>query len=332
MNNIEQSLPWLKPAWSQLNNYITQNRVPQALLMVGNKGLGKQQLAEYFAQSLMCSQPQENGSFCGSCQSCHLFSAKTHPDYIFISPAEAGKAIGIDVIRQLTSKLALKPQFETYRVVLINPADCLNNASANAFLKYLEEPTERTCLILVTDRPLKLPATIRSRCQKLYVTASDEVQMTTWLKQQGVSDHIDLLLKMTQGSPLLAKQLSENSVLGVRGDCFKQWLKVARGDDNLVSIAEQWAKFDKETLELLIFWLIGWVMDMIKLSSHKQATDIINIDLKSSLQETAKQLNLKQLYQYYDSLLLSQQRLDTQLNKQLMFEDILIQWSKLYRG
>jgi len=332
MNDIAQSLPWLKSSCSQLNNYISQNRVPQALLIIGNKGLGKQQLAEYFAQSLTCSTPQDNGCFCGSCQSCLLFNAKTHPDYIHIMPEEVGKAIGINVIRQLTSKLALKPQFEQYRVVVINPADGLNNASANAFLKYLEEPTERTCLVLVTDSPSKLPATIRSRCQKLYVTASDESQITSWLKQQGLSANVNLLLRMSQGSPLFAKYLSENSVLTIRGDCFKQWLKVACGENDFVSIAEQWAKFDKATLDLLIFWLISWVMDIIKLSCHKQATDIINLDLISSLQEIAKQLDLKQLYKYYDFLLLSQQRLDTQLNKQLMFEEILIQWSKLYRG
>jgi DNA polymerase-3 subunit delta' len=332
MNDIQQSMAWLQPSWTQLSNYIDQNRIPQALLIIGNKGLGKQQLAEYFSQSLMCSSPLSEGGYCGKCQSCTLFQAKTHPDYIFIAPEETGKVIGIDVVRQLTVKLSLKPQYESYRLVVINPADSLNNASANAFLKYLEEPTERTCLILITDRPSKLPATIRSRCQKLLVSVSDEAAVKTWLTQQGVVEDVDLLLKVSQGSPLLAKRLSEGSALNIRADCFKQWQKVAKLEDNFVIIAEQWNKLDKAVMDLLLIWLISWVGDLIKIGHHLQAVDIVNLDLKTSLQEMVEKLDLKKLYKHYDFLLLSRQRLDTQLNKQLMIEEILIQWSELNGG
>lgn len=332
MDGIHKSLPWLQSSWSQLGNYIKQNRIPQALLIIGNKGLGKQQLAEQFSQSLMCSSPALDGTYCEKCQSCILFKAKTHPDYIFIEPEEAGKEIGIAVIRQLTSKLSLKPQFENYRLVVINPADKLNNSSANAFLKYLEEPTERTCLVLVTDKPSKLPATITSRCQKLTVSISDEALATNWLKQQGVLQNTEQLLKMAQGSPLLAKQFSDESIIKFRTDCFSQWFKIARSEDSFILTAEQWSKLDKARQERLHYWLISWVMDIIKLSVNKQAKEIVNLDLTISLQEMAEKLNLKKLYKYYDFLLLSQQRLDTQLNKQLMFEEILIQWSELNSG
>ncbi len=325
-------MPWLQSGWSQLSLYINQNRIPQALLMIGNKGIGKQQLAEQFSQSLMCFSPQADAMFCGKCQSCILFNAKTHPDYIFIAPEEAGKAIGIDAVRQLTAKLALKPQYESYRLVVINPADSLNNASANAFLKYLEEPTERTCLILITDKPSKLPATIRSRCQKLPISVSDEKLAKAWLKQQGVTEKVELLLKMSQGSPLMAKQLFDEDAVSLRTDIFSQWLKMAKAETNFVVIAEQWNKLDKAAMNLLLLWLIDWVADMIKLSHHRDTAEIVSLDLKTSLQEMAERLDLKGLYKYYDFLLLSRKRLDTQLNRQLMCEEILIQWSVLNHG
>ena len=329
METIDQSLPWLQESWSQLRQYINQNRIPQALLIIGNKGYGKQQLAEHFSQSLLCMDVLATGIACGKCQSCTLFNAGTHPDYIAIEPEEPGKAIGIAVIRQLTTKLALKPQFESHRVVVINPADSLNNASANAFLKYLEEPTERTCLILITDKPSKLPATIRSRCQKLLVSEPDQGLVKTWLKQQGISDNVNLLLSLSQGAPLLAKQLAESSVLQLRTECFNHWMALAASDENLITLAEQWYKLEREEIDLLLFWLVSWVSDMIKLAYDKQAVKIINSDLVKHLQEKVEQLDLKDMYKYYDLLLLSQQRFDTQLNKQLMFEEILIQWSKL---
>jgi len=332
MSNILQTYPWMEPSWTQLNRYINQNRIPQALLVIGNAGLGKLQLAEYFSQLIMCSSPKAEGGACGKCQSCTLFNAKTHPDYIYLKPEEPGKAIGIDIIRKLTVKLSLKPQFESYRVVVIDSADSLNNASANAFLKYLEEPTERTCLVLLTDKPSKLPATIRSRCQKLHISASDENQAITWLQYQGVTDDTALLLRLSKGSPLLAKQFANDSVLDFRSDSFKKWLKVVRAEESFITVAEQWYKLDKKIMEFLLFCLIGWVMDMIKLKCHCQDDKIVNIDLISDLKQLTKQLDLKALYKYYDFLLLSQQRLDTQLNKQLIFEEILINCSELNSG
>lgn len=329
MNAIDDSLPWLQSAWSQLKNYRNQNRIPQALLISGLKGLGKLQLAEHFSQTLLCSSIQPNQVSCGTCPSCLLFKAGTHPDYIFIKPEEAGKAIGIAVIRQLIVKLALMPQYEAYRVVVINSADSLNNAAANAFLKYLEEPTERTCLLLISARPSKLPATIRSRCQKLDIPAPDETLFNTGLERLGVSENKDLLFVLSQGAPLLAKQFADNSVLQLRSDCFNQWLKFTRSEINFVVLAEQWVKLNTVEVGYLMFWLISWVSDMIKLSYQQQAIKLFNPDLMSNLQELVQRLNLKDLYKYYDFLLLSQQRLDTQLNKQLMFEEILIQWSKL---
>jgi len=329
MTNIKHSLPWLEGHIQHLKHYIHQGRIPQALLLTGHKGFGKQYLAEHFAKSLLCFNRQADSGYCGQCQSCILFDAKTHPDYIFRAPEEAGKVIGVDVIRQLTAKLALKPQFDSHRVVVINPADSLNKASANAFLKYLEEPTERTSLILITDKPAKLLATIKSRCQKLFIDAADKAIVKTWLQQQGISENADLLLNLAQGSPLLAKEFFDSGLLDQRFEFFNHWLKVAKLDETPVEVAEKWHKLDKTIINLLLFWLISWVTDMIKLNYQQPVNKIINQDFTADLQELAKRLDLKQLYKYYDLLLLNQKRFDTQLNKQLMFEEILIQWSQL---
>lgn len=330
MDDIQQYFPWLQASWLQLSNYINQNRIPQALLIIGSKGIGKQQLTSFFSQSLLCHAPQSNGIYCGECQSCLLFKAQTHPDYIYIEPEEPGKAIGISIIRQLTTTLVLKPQYEGYRIVVINPADSLNNASANAFLKYLEEPTERTLLILLTNKPNKLPATIRSRCQKLVIPpVSDNALLKTWCEHNGLLEDRNLLLNLSQGAPLLAKQFSESDLLKNRIEYFNHWARLSRSEGNFIAVAEQWSKLDSDETRLLIVWIISWVVDIIKLAYKVQSTDLYNPDIATNLQEIAVKLDLKSMYQYYDFLLLSHQRLDTQLNKQLMFEEILIQWSKL---
>ncbi len=329
MTNLQQSFPWLSPYWSQLALAINHQRIPQALLITGNKGMGKYVLASYFGQSLLCFSRDLGGNYCGKCKSCKLFLAETHPDYSLIEPEGTGKSITISVIRQLITKLSLKPQFDSQRVVIVNPADSLNNAAANAFLKFLEEPTERTTLILVAENPSKLPATISSRCQKLFIQPLDPSALKHWLKQQNLLENSDIVLNLSKGSPLLAKQFSENSILDLRTQCFESWIKVHHSKTSFNEVAEKWYKLEKTEMEFLLFWLTSWVMDMIKLAFHQQAVKLYNPDLITNLQELTQKLDLRKLYKYYDFLLLSQKRLDTQLNKQLMFEEILIKWSSL---
>jgi DNA polymerase-3 subunit delta' len=322
----ETIFPWHRRQWDLFNQYLTQNRVPQALLINGAKGLGKQQLAYSFAKALLCTQRLPTTQSCGQCSRCKLFNAETHPDFIVLSPKEDSKIIGIEGIRELIIKLALKPQFESYRVVLINPADKLNKAAANAFLKCLEEPNERTCLILLTESLSKLPATILSRCQKMTLTKPKREMAETWLAEQQVIENSAILLNLAQDAPLLAKKYAEENILPLRQHCFSDWLNIANKQASPVEIAEKWHKQD---VSLIIFWLISWSTDLIKCFYQTPAINLYNPDLQISLQKLIGQLELKDIYLFYDNLLQSRQRVETQINLQLMFEELLILWSQL---
>ena len=318
--------PWQHKNWDQLSNYRMQNRVPQALLISGKNGLGKRHLAGLFAASLLCAKPHDTGLACGHCDSCLLLNAETHPDFIQVKPEEPGKVITIGQIRSLVTRLTLKPQFESYRVVIVNPADLMNTAAANAFLKCLEEPTERTVILLITDKPARLPATIVSRCQKLAVAKPDKDIVAAWLNQQTAKDEPGLLLNLAQGSPLLALDYANNGTLKLRNDCFKAWMDIAKQRTHPAIIAEDWYKLPES---LLIFWITSWIIDLIKCSYQIRADKLYNPDLKDSLQELSQQLELKGLYKFYDLLLMRRQLLDTQINKHTMFEEILITWFEL---
>ena len=319
-------LPWQHKNWDQLSNYRMQNRVPQALLISGKNGLGKRHLAGLFAASLLCTKPHDTGLACGHCDSCLLLNAETHPDFIQVKPEEPGKVITIGQIRSLVTRLTLKPQFESYRVVIVNPADLMNTAAANAFLKCLEEPSERTVILLITDKPARLPATIVSRCQKLAVAKPDKDIVAAWLNQQTAKEEPGVILNLAQGSPLLALDYANNGTLKLRNDCFKAWMDIAKQRTHPAIIAEDWYKLPES---LLIFWITSWIIDLIKCSYQIRADKLYNPDLKDSLQELSQQLELKGLYKFYDLLLMRRQLLDTQINKHTMFEEILITWFEL---
>lgn len=326
MSSTEFCLPWHQEQWDLFTSYQKQKRIPQALLIVGQHGLGKQRLSTQFAQSLLCSDQNESGFHCGQCHSCKLFAAKNHPDFFLIQPEEPGKDISIGQIRKLIAKLALKPQYEANRVVLINPADYMNNAAANGFLKCLEEPTERTILILVTDRPAVLPVTLRSRCQTMKIHCPSQYEAIEWLKGQKITGDLETYLALSHGAPLLAKQYEGSSIQELRKDRFSEWMKLARNQMDPVSVAEEW---NKHSSVELVTWMISWVMDLIKYRNRMETGLFYNPDLQQTLQVQAQELELNQLFDFYDLLLQTRQRIDTQLNKQLLFEELLIQWFKI---
>lgn len=326
MNTMPDLLPWQEADWQGLVRYITGRRIPQAVLFAGTKGIGKCRLATRFAHALLCPQTDANGLPCGTCQSCQLVAAQTHPDFIRLNPEEPGKVIKIDQIRHILSVLSLKPQYDANRVVIVEPADQLNISSVNAFLKFLEEPSERTVLLLITDKPGRLPATLVSRCQKVNFSKPDTERVKRWLSDQGIEKNSALLLGLTEGSPLLALDYARNNTLELRRKCFEQWFDIAARRADPTQVSEHWAKLDPAQL---LAWLAGWIADLIKCSFHLPQEKLINRDLFNDLHKSAQTLELKGLYRVYDLMLASRKRIDTQLNKQLLFEELLIEWAQL---
>mgnify|MGYP000161389089 CR=1 FL=1 len=314
--------PWQQADWVHLKTYILQDRVPQALLLSAVEGMGAESLALRYTQTLLCLQ-LESGEACQHCTSCQLFLADTHPDFLCLQPEESGKAIRIDNVRLLIEKLALKPQYAAYRVVLIQPADKMNINAANALLKCLEEPPERTVFILLSHSVRILPATIISRCQKLSCELPDKLVVMNWLQSQGV-EQAESLTVLAQGIPLLALDYAKNDSFAQRASRFHEWSQLLLGQACPVELAESWSKLSIGTL---LEWLVLWTEDIIKCQFQSIECLLLNQDLSQELQTIATQVNSKKIFYFYDLLLLNRDRINKQLNTQLLVEELLIQWS-----
>lgn len=150
---------------------------PHALLVSGGDPLSLTQVASALAAGLLCDAPSPPGRPCGVCTACRLLAAGHHPDLLWLAPAEADDTAGrkastqirIESVRQLIAAMALSPHHGASRVAVIEPAEAMNPASANALLKLLEEPPPGNVLLLVTQRPMRLLSTVRSRCLKLHL-------------------------------------------------------------------------------------------------------------------------------------------------------------------
>lgn len=145
-----------------LQNAIQQDRVAQAYLFVGPRGIGKTSTARILAKALNCEQGPTPEP-CGKCSSCLEIAEGNNLDVIEIDGASNN---GVDHIRSLRENAQYTPAKSRYKIYLIDEVHMLSTGAFNALLKTLEEPPEHVKFIFATTEAQKVPATITSRCQR----------------------------------------------------------------------------------------------------------------------------------------------------------------------
>jgi len=241
--------PWHEAHWQRLQSRLAREALPHALLLCGPAGLGKRAFLARFVRGLLCERPRE-GEACGQCRACLLLDAGTHPDFVTISyglrkDGVQRKEIVVDQIRELSARLAMASQFGGWQVVVIDPADAMNAAAANALLKTLEEPSPQTLLLLVADAPWRLPQTIRSRCQRIEFQLPSSDEALSWLAAHGVADPAGAL-EAAGGNPGLAQAWAEQGALARRQAVRKDLAALAAGRVEPMEVARRWLDAEPE--------------------------------------------------------------------------------------
>ena len=253
--------PWQQQQWQLLYDYRRQARMPHAMLLHGEAETGKRLFAQRLAESLLCSKGGEYP--CGECHSCRLLRAGNHPDLVEVMPEEAGKAIKVDKVRAYIEEATLTPQIADCRVCIISPADAMNQSASNSLLKTLEEPAPENHLLLVSDRPAQLSATIRSRCQKVAFPRPQEEESLAWLEQQHPGADWENLLACSNGLPLRALRFAEGGEAENYQKLQASFAGLLKGQQQPASLAESWSSIESGQL---LDWLYHWTLDLLRLS------------------------------------------------------------------
>ena len=249
--------PWQQRAYDHAAAALDSGRMGHALLICGPLQLGKRAVAERLARRALCRTPGGDGEPCGTCRSCQLFAAGTHPDYSLVSfvmnkeGTRLRTEVIIDQIRALSAKLALTAQYGGAQIVIVDPADAVNHAACNALLKTLEEPQSRRYLWLISTEPARLPATIRSRCQKLEFRLPPQDEALAWLRAQGHSEQAGgEALDAARGHPGLADAWLREGGLQLRREVAGDLARLASGDLSPAETAQRWAADEHASLRL----------------------------------------------------------------------------------
>ncbi|MEO7066985.1 MAG: DNA polymerase III subunit delta' [Rhodanobacter sp.] len=237
------TLPWHAEQWTRLQASRARDALPHALLLCGPAGLGKREFVQRFVRGLLCEQPID-GDACGHCRRCLLLAAGTHPDLISLTFGlrknnTLRSEIVVEQVRELSARLALNSQMGGWQIVVIDPADAMNPAAANALLKTLEEPSAQTLLLLLADAPWRLPQTIRSRCQRIEFHLPPESVSLAWLKAVGLTDAASALVAAS-GNPGLARAWSEQGAIERRLEVRKDLAALAAGRGQPLDVVKRW--------------------------------------------------------------------------------------------
>jgi len=322
-------LPWTDAIWSRLQAARAADRLAHGLLISGPNGVGKRALARALAQSLLCQTPNAQGLACGQCADCRLLAAGSHPDLIEVGPDPESKSgeIPIDAVRLFAERESLTPSRAPFKVVLIDPADRLNQAAANALLKTLEEPTGHTVLCLIGERIGRLPATIRSRCLLIPVPIPDEAQALSWLASRAPRADWPLRLRLAHGAPLRALAEAADSVrLEQRGQCLDGLLEIARGRGDPVTIAGRWNEIGAGRI---LDWLAGIMGDLLRLGVCATPPRLDHPDRQDDLAALAQRLDPAAAHRFLKRILEARALGESNLNQQLLLESLALDWARI---
>ena len=246
---------WQLGSWRNLRGAWSRAALGHALLFTGPQHIGKRALAEALTARLLCEAAESEEMACGRCRACALLAAGNHPDRreVGLLEREDGRLkteIGVEQVRALSAWFALTPQLGRAQVAIIDPADHLHASAANALLKTLEEPLPERFLLLLATQPQRLPATIRSRCQRLQLPLPAPAQARDAVLASGAdAEAAEAALAAADGNPGLALDYLAGDVMALRRAVHEDLAALANGRLHAAPLAAAWVQ-DRPDLRL----------------------------------------------------------------------------------
>ena len=318
-------LPWLQNQINQWQQLVVSEQVPHAVLLNSAKGLGKLELAKEMAQIAMCENIV-SGSYCKQCSACELFKVGNHPDFTLIAAEK--NTIKVEQIRKLSKDIRLSATKGQYRVVVIENAEQMNKAAANALLKTLEEPPNKVVLILTTSEMGRLLPTIKSRCVKINIVPPSLNNSLAWLQSllNKPQAEMAISLALANNSPLLAKAILEENVLMRVKVMLLDLQSLINEKKTVLEVSKHWYL---EELFVHLTFLATYFINLIKYNNHLADSDFsqffnFQLDLLHVSDFDKKILEfVRNIYRF-------NYRSETSLKKELLIEELLIKWKSFF--
>jgi DNA polymerase-3 subunit delta' len=292
-------LPWLKPTFAQLETARRAGSLGHAWLISGPAGVGKLNLALVLTRRLLGDEAEpavlDAGSALAAMAGRHD-PADRHPDLHWLYPEEDKQTISVDQVRAVIEAFTLTAHRGGAKVVLVDPAEALTTAAANALLKTLEEPTPRGYLLLTSSQPGRLPATVRSRCQHVALRPPDAAGLAQWL---GVSpDAVRDAQRSVGTAPLQLAAAIQDNALSTFNKLESDLAGVSEDRLDPQAVAQSWAKGETE---LALDWLRRRIHEELRARlAEPGGQTSVTVPAAATLHNAWRALPARTLFDEYD--------------------------------
>ncbi|MGD9307610.1 MAG: DNA polymerase III subunit delta' [Desulfosarcina sp.] len=319
-----------------LRTLVRNGTLPHALVFTGDAGVGKKMTAIAVAMACNCLTlksargqplPIEAVDPCGGCAPCRKIAGNHHPDIIRVAPHSS--VIRIAQIRSLLQSLSLKPHEADRRVVVISDAQAMNPEAGNALLKVLEEPPDRTLIMLTAGQTADLLPTIVSRCQHIRFSPLGAAEIKQLLiASDGLDEQSAATLSLLCGGSYARAQQRidrrwfrrrewiiqalEDLIAGSGEVDIRAWLALSEMISKQKDLVE-------ESLEIITMWL----RDVLVVACDPQR--VLNHDRLKALSAAAQQISRQSLLQQIDAVYHALTALRSNTNVRLTLDAMALQ-------
>ena len=329
-------------------NSIKSNKIPNAFLFTGIRGIGKTTIARLLAKSLNCSNGIENNCK-AKCENC---DAITNSNHIDVLEMDAASKTGVDDVRDLIEFSRYGPTLSKYKIFIIDEVHMLSKQAFNALLKTLEEPPEYLKFIFATTEIKKIPITVVSRCQRFDLSRIKSSQLFQFIKkvrdkENGkVSDEaLKLIVKISEGSVRDALSLLDRGLLTLedgqeldlekaqkvfgyfdKSQLIDIFQLIFKGDEK--GVVEIYRKLYNQGVEPKVF-----ISDFLELLYYFKNIDSLNLESTnfslndsefSKIKELSKNIDSEVLILFWQFAIKTLEELDIVSNQNISIEMFLI--------
>jgi len=320
-----------------LSAILRKGSVPGALLFTGPEGAGKASAAIAFAMGCNCygtetkefnadtgEEGDGEGSVpCGSCRACRKILSGNHPDILTIKPA--GSLIKISQIRNLCQRLAIKPHEGRLRVVIFQEAGVMNQEAGNALLKVLEEPPERTVLILTTRQKTDLLPTIVSRCMHIrFRPVSIETKASRMAEERGlpIEEALARVSMLGAGGERLTAE-EQDAWIEKHGILMNAMENIPDMKLGTKLVFAEFLASQKEDLPFCLETIKTWLRDLVVCFDAPEMT--VNRDILDKIRRIAERYSREALLKKVDAVAATEEALKRNCNPRLALEKMILQ-------